>query len=290
VQGLRLDDIAAELQLTSNQVEQSLFAARNRLAEFLVFGARLDCDTLEAIDVSSLPREGKRALKAHLRSCASCRAGRPSVATGRVLVALLPAQLFGAARTWVTALVSGGAAPVAKIAAAAAAGAVAISAPVTAPRLLHAIEDVARPEAAFAAAPRELTASAPALLTPWYERDQPFALVAGAAEPVAGPALHPLPAGVPAVPAAADEPAAEEHEEEAESDESAGDEGSGEEEAAAEEEPADEELPPEEEPAAEEPAAEEPPAEEPLVEEPPAEEPLVEEPLLEPEPVAHVLP
>lgn len=293
VQGLRIDDIAAELGLSSNQVEQSLFAARNRLAEFLVFGARLDCDTLEGIDVGSLGREGKRALKSHLRSCASCRAGRPGVAAGRVLGALLPAQVFGIARGWVTALVGGGATPAAaKIAAAAAVGAVAVSAPVTAPKLLHVIEDFARPEVALAAAPRELAASAPALLTPWYERTQPFALVAGASEPVVGPASRPLPSGVPSAPAAADEPAVEEHAEEeeavAESDEAVDDETSAEEEEVAEE-PVAEDLPHAEEPPAEESVAEEPPAEEPYVEEPLVEEPPVEEPVVE-EPVPEPLP
>ena len=44
--GLRIDETAAELGLTTAQVEQSLFAARNRLAELLVFGDRLNCVTV----------------------------------------------------------------------------------------------------------------------------------------------------------------------------------------------------------------------------------------------------
>jgi RNA polymerase sigma factor (sigma-70 family) len=40
LRGLRIDETARELGLTAGQVEQALFAARNRLAEHLVFGER----------------------------------------------------------------------------------------------------------------------------------------------------------------------------------------------------------------------------------------------------------
>jgi RNA polymerase sigma factor (sigma-70 family) len=39
VQGLRIAEIGEALELTIQQVEQALFAARNRLAEQLTFGA-----------------------------------------------------------------------------------------------------------------------------------------------------------------------------------------------------------------------------------------------------------
>jgi len=43
------DETATELGLTASQVEQSLFAARNRLAEQLVFGDRLNCVTVQRL-------------------------------------------------------------------------------------------------------------------------------------------------------------------------------------------------------------------------------------------------
>jgi RNA polymerase sigma-70 factor (ECF subfamily) len=71
--GLRIDETAAELSLSATQVEQSLFAARNRLAEHLVFGDRLTCVSVQRLAAGPLDRDERRALKSHLRSCPSCR-------------------------------------------------------------------------------------------------------------------------------------------------------------------------------------------------------------------------
>jgi hypothetical protein len=71
--GLRIDETAAELGLVATQVEQALFAARNRLAEHLVFGDRLDCVAVRRLSAGPLDRDERRALKTHLRSCGACR-------------------------------------------------------------------------------------------------------------------------------------------------------------------------------------------------------------------------
>ena len=73
VHGLRIDETGAELGLTAVQVEQSLFAARNRLAEQLVFGDRLNCVTVQRLADGPLDASERRALKTHLRSCHECR-------------------------------------------------------------------------------------------------------------------------------------------------------------------------------------------------------------------------
>jgi RNA polymerase sigma-70 factor (ECF subfamily) len=73
VHGLRIDETCAELGLTAAQVEQSLFAARNRLAEQLVFGDRLNCVTVQRLAAGPLDASERRALKTHLRSCHECR-------------------------------------------------------------------------------------------------------------------------------------------------------------------------------------------------------------------------
>jgi RNA polymerase sigma-70 factor, ECF subfamily len=73
--GLRIDETAAELSLTAAQVEQSLFAARNRLAEQLVFGDRLTCVFVQRLTAGPLDGDERRALKSHLHSCAGCRNG-----------------------------------------------------------------------------------------------------------------------------------------------------------------------------------------------------------------------
>ena len=73
VHGLRIDETAAELGLTAEQVEQSLFSARNRLAEQLVFGDRLNCVTVQRLAAGPLDSSERRALKTHLRTCQSCR-------------------------------------------------------------------------------------------------------------------------------------------------------------------------------------------------------------------------
>jgi RNA polymerase sigma-70 factor (ECF subfamily) len=73
VHGLRIDETAAELALTAPQVEQALFAARNRLAEQLVFGDRLNCVTVQRLAAGPLDGAERRALKTHLRGCGECR-------------------------------------------------------------------------------------------------------------------------------------------------------------------------------------------------------------------------
>jgi RNA polymerase sigma factor (sigma-70 family) len=73
VHGLRIDETAAELGLSAAQVEQSLFAARNRLAEQLVFGDRLNCVTVQRLAAGPLDGPERRALKTHLRACRECR-------------------------------------------------------------------------------------------------------------------------------------------------------------------------------------------------------------------------
>lgn len=71
--GLRIDETAAELGLGTQQVEQALFAARNRLAELLAFGGRLNCVAVRRLATGPLDGDERRALKSHLRSCADCR-------------------------------------------------------------------------------------------------------------------------------------------------------------------------------------------------------------------------
>jgi RNA polymerase sigma-70 factor (ECF subfamily) len=70
VNGVGTEEVSTRVGLTAVQVEQALFAARNRLAEHLSFGGRVDCDTVRSV----ASEEGdRRPLKAHLRACASCR-------------------------------------------------------------------------------------------------------------------------------------------------------------------------------------------------------------------------
>lgn len=71
--GLRIDEAAAEIGLTVAQVEQALFAARNRMAEQLVFGERLGCLAVRRLAAGPLDQRERRALKTHLRSCGACR-------------------------------------------------------------------------------------------------------------------------------------------------------------------------------------------------------------------------
>ena len=73
IKGLPVNEVARRLELTNEQVEQALFAARNRLAEVLVFGERVDCEMVRGLSPSQLTHYERRALKSHLRSCPSCR-------------------------------------------------------------------------------------------------------------------------------------------------------------------------------------------------------------------------
>ena len=106
--GLRIDETAVELGLAAQQVEQALFAARNRLAEHLTFGDRLTCVAVRRLATGPLDGDERRALKAHLRSCADCRGafGRPRA------LGFLPAATLDWLRGLAAAAV-GGSAPVA---------------------------------------------------------------------------------------------------------------------------------------------------------------------------------
>ncbi len=110
--GLRIDETAAELGLSPPQVEQSLFAARNRLAEHLVFGDRLNCVAVQRLVTGPLDTDERRALKTHLRSCSSCRA--TTGLRGRAL-GLLPAASFDWLRGLFAGLATGGAPAAAKV-------------------------------------------------------------------------------------------------------------------------------------------------------------------------------
>jgi RNA polymerase sigma factor (sigma-70 family) len=123
VRGLRMAEIGEGLGLSQEQVEQALFAARNRLAEQLAFGERLDCERARDLGGTELHRANRRALKRHLRSCVSCRAdsargGRPS----------LLAPLTGL-RDLLACFAGGAAAPAAKVGAVAAAAALTVGTP-----------------------------------------------------------------------------------------------------------------------------------------------------------------
>lgn len=278
VQGLRVDEIARGLGLTSVQVEQAMFGARNRLAEHLVFGVRLDCDTLSGLDHATLGRSGKRAVKAHLRSCVACRQAYPAGA-GRGITAgagLVPLQLLALGRNWIAALLGGGAAPAVKMATVAVVAAVAAS-PVAGPELMElARAEPPRAEAAVEPADVEVLREPVAWLAQPTPEQALFEVAAAAAaassprtaRPASTPAGQPPPTELPV----AEEPTGDEPETE---------------EPPVEEEPPFEEEPlVEEEPPAEEPLpAEEPPAEEsPVAELPPEEPPLDEPPPNEPPP------
>ena len=110
--GLRIDETAAELSLSAAQVEQSLFAARNRLAEHLVFGDRLTCVSVQRLAAGPLDSDERRALKSHLRSCPGCREGLG--VRGRAL-SVLPVTSLDWLRGLVAGTVGGGAPVAAKV-------------------------------------------------------------------------------------------------------------------------------------------------------------------------------
>jgi hypothetical protein len=129
VHGLHVKEIAERLALTSEQVEQALFAARNRLAEHLVFGDRLSCEAVSALDWAALARNERRALRGHLRACGSCRA---TVSTGR-FGAFSPLGFLAGLRQSAAGLLSGSGAPAAtaaKVGAIAATAAISVGIPV----------------------------------------------------------------------------------------------------------------------------------------------------------------
>jgi RNA polymerase sigma factor (sigma-70 family) len=154
VQGLRISEIAGRLELSPAQVEQALFAARNRLAEHLAFGGRLSCASVRKLDSSRLTHAQRRGVNSHVRSCHACKSGRR-----RGVLALLPSGLVEALRNAAAALLGGGAgAPVAAKVAAVAVTAAAVGA---APVVHRDAEAVAAPVRAPLAASAVATASAP---------------------------------------------------------------------------------------------------------------------------------
>lgn len=253
VQGLRVAEIAAELDLTTEQVEQALFAARNRLAEQLTFGRRLDCDAVRELRVDALDLTARRALKSHVRSCPSCRTG--GAARGVRLVALAPLSALRDAAAW---LVGGGVPAAAKVGAVAAAAAVAAAPPVVArldvgetgePARVVRTHRPVQPAVVVEAEPREVdrrraTKPEPRLAAPLAAPPAPKLVVNTRRR--TEPAAQPVPKAPPSEPDTAPEPP---------------------------------------------PPAPEPAAEEPIVGEPIVEDPAVEEPKVEPEvPVADPAP
>ncbi|HEX6491561.1 MAG TPA: sigma-70 family RNA polymerase sigma factor [Gaiellaceae bacterium] len=111
LRGFSVAEIGAALQLTSEQVEQALFAARNRLAEGLVFGRRLDCASVQALDGAVLDLSERRALQAHLRACPCCRSSLELGKKG--LGGISPLGLLAWLRDAAAGMLSSGGAPVA---------------------------------------------------------------------------------------------------------------------------------------------------------------------------------
>ncbi|HUZ82993.1 MAG TPA: sigma-70 family RNA polymerase sigma factor [Gaiellaceae bacterium] len=132
--GLRIDETAAELGLTVGQVEQSLFAARNRLAEHLVFGDRLNCVAVQRLALGPLDGDERRALKTHLRSCPACRSTLGL--RGRALE-LLPVLPFDWLRGLFGALATAGAPAAAKVGAVVATASFAVGVPVALDQASH---------------------------------------------------------------------------------------------------------------------------------------------------------
>ena len=61
------------MQLTTEQVEQALFSAKNKLAERLSFGEPVTCELVFSLSEVQLSRGEQRAVKAHVRGCLACR-------------------------------------------------------------------------------------------------------------------------------------------------------------------------------------------------------------------------
>lgn len=172
--GMRITEVAAELGLASTQVEQALFAARNRLAELLVFGDRLDCATVQRLSAGPLDAEERRALKTHFRSCAGCR--KAVGLRGRAL-GWLPAPSF----EWLRGLLVGGAAPAAaKVGAVVATATIAGSVPLAAQQMLPHVTAPAKPH------PHRPVPRAPVTRTPLASLPIAFHAAARGARPPAG--------------------------------------------------------------------------------------------------------
>jgi RNA polymerase sigma factor (sigma-70 family) len=175
VHGLRVAEIASELELAVPQVEQALFAARNRMAEELVFGDGLTCDAAQRLAEGPLAAIERRALRRHFRTCDRCRASGVRVA---------PGLSFDWLRAHLADLLIGGAAPAsAKVGAVFAAGAIATGAavgpglvrpeprpPRVDPAVTVAAARVAAPAAAPLLAARERSVQAAPAATPESRR------------------------------------------------------------------------------------------------------------------------
>jgi RNA polymerase sigma factor (sigma-70 family) len=73
LRGVTSRETADLLGLRESQVEQLLFAGRARLAELLVFGESVSCETVRATGTAQLNRQERRAFKRHAHHCAECR-------------------------------------------------------------------------------------------------------------------------------------------------------------------------------------------------------------------------
>ena len=132
--GLRIDETAAELGLTTTQVEQSLFVARNRLAEHLVFGDRLNCVAVQRLALGPLDRDERRALKTHLRACPPCRS---SLGLRGRAIGFVPVATFDWLRGLFAGLATGGAPAAAKVGAVVATATFAAGVPVAVDQASH---------------------------------------------------------------------------------------------------------------------------------------------------------
>jgi RNA polymerase sigma factor (sigma-70 family) len=99
LKGLSVEETASVLSLSAAQVEQRLFAARNELAEDLVYDRRLGCDDVRAIGVQTLDGRSRRGLGRHLRVCRQCR----RVLNGNF--GFVPVVVW--LRSWITSLLAG---------------------------------------------------------------------------------------------------------------------------------------------------------------------------------------
>jgi RNA polymerase sigma factor (sigma-70 family) len=126
LRGATTRETAHVLGLRETQVEQLLFAGRARLAELLLFGDSVSCESVRAVGTAELSRPERRALKRHVHHCAECM----SLVGGRLK---LGARLLGPVEALRRLLEFGLTASVPAKVGAVTAIAVAVSAPVVIP-------------------------------------------------------------------------------------------------------------------------------------------------------------
>jgi RNA polymerase sigma factor (sigma-70 family) len=162
VNGLKVGEIAVELELRVEQVEQALFAARNKLAEYLAFGDRLDCATVGTLRAADLGGIQRRAVKAHVRACPACRS---ELTLGGKLAAFSPVGFLGALKDAVAGFFASGAGPIAaKVGAVVVVGALAAATPGTARKIAHVFAGMRAPAASAASLPEgDATVAEPTL-------------------------------------------------------------------------------------------------------------------------------